>query len=166
MDGTNPRPTYSLTEAQSHSLMLAVYCRVTQTLVCTPMTPYFNINFTTQVAKLLLFINVSDSFIFVVFCALLTMHLDVCCVDHASRYMRVRKPTWCNIYLSYFKFSHYTSTCFGLAICPSSGGNNVYINSASSWLQYTHLQSCLNNKPNVSSLTDNPVCASSSPLYS
>jgi hypothetical protein len=24
-------------------------------------------------------------------------------------------------------FSHYTSTCFGLAGCPSSGGNNVYM---------------------------------------
>jgi hypothetical protein len=24
-------------------------------------------------------------------------------------------------------FSHYTCTCFGLASCPSSGGNNVYM---------------------------------------
>jgi hypothetical protein len=24
-------------------------------------------------------------------------------------------------------FSHYTSTCFGLASCPSSGGSNVYM---------------------------------------
>jgi hypothetical protein len=24
-------------------------------------------------------------------------------------------------------FSHHTSTCFGLASCPSSGGNNIHI---------------------------------------
>jgi len=44
---TNPRPTYSLTEVESHSLMLAVYCRVIQTLVFTFMNPHINISFTT-----------------------------------------------------------------------------------------------------------------------
>jgi hypothetical protein len=34
------------------------------------------------------------------------------------------KPTKCTIYFSLF--NHNTSTCFGLASSPSSGGNDVY----------------------------------------
>jgi hypothetical protein len=39
--------------------------------------------------------------------------------------MRITKPAWCSVYL--YLFSHHTSTCFGLASSPSSGGNNVYM---------------------------------------
>jgi hypothetical protein len=46
-------------------------------------------------------------------------------VDRASRYMRVMKPTDALIIFSLF--SHYTSTCFGLASYTSSAGNNVYM---------------------------------------
>jgi hypothetical protein len=49
----------------------------------------------------------------------------LCFVNRASRYMHVM-----NLLDALFIFSllsHYTSTCFGLASCPSSGGNNVYM---------------------------------------
>jgi hypothetical protein len=39
--------------------------------------------------------------------------------------MRVMKPTYALFIFSLF--SHYTSPCFGIASCPSSGGNNVYM---------------------------------------
>jgi hypothetical protein len=47
----------------------------------------------------------------------------LCLVTWCSR-MHVMKPTWCTIYFQFIR--HYTSTCFGLASCPSSGGSNVY----------------------------------------
>jgi hypothetical protein len=34
-------------------------------------------------------------------------------------------------------FSHYTSTCFGLASSPSSGGNNVYMHQMASVVRFS-----------------------------
>jgi hypothetical protein len=50
------------------------------------------------------------------FYVLLTVHLDIC-------------VSWNQIdaLFIFSLFSHYTSTCFGLASFPSSGGNNVYM---------------------------------------
>jgi hypothetical protein len=49
----------------------------------------------------------------------------LCFVNRASRYMRVMKRT--DALFIFSLFSHYTSTCFGLASSPSSGGNSVYM---------------------------------------
>jgi hypothetical protein len=49
----------------------------------------------------------------------------LCFVDGASRYMRVMKPTFRTIYLQFIQSLYLYM--FGFASCPSSGGNNVYM---------------------------------------
>jgi hypothetical protein len=65
----------------------------------------------------------------------LHMHMVWCFilrfVDRASWYMYVLKPTWCTIYLQFIQSLYTYISCFGLASCPSSGGNQSHLNQAS-----------------------------------
>jgi hypothetical protein len=53
---------------------------------------------------------------FYVFYVSFTVHLDICISWNQLEALFI-----------FSLFRHYTSTCFGLASCPSSGGNNVHV---------------------------------------
>jgi hypothetical protein len=62
----------------------------------------------------------------------------LCFIDRAaSQYMRVKKPTWCTIYLQFIQSLYFYR--FRVASSPSLEGNNVYMQQALRVVRFSRL---------------------------